>query len=380
VRFENFGAVRPEWIDHNGHMNVAWYIAALDPATDLLWDELGLGDPLEPEQTPDPDDENKADDQPDGPDDEQPDASDEGGDASSDQGQDHAPDSEQSESSDVAQTDADMLSDPEASADGMEGVVPWRPNAPDLDGWKDSDYKPFTSDFDEVVEAADLCEPEELERLRAIVAEEMKAQVARDKRRRVQLSGDFHRALADLADNAVLAGFVSFLPVDFSGNEGDLSPEICVSDACPLFQLPNVFTPNGDGVNDVFQPLNYAPFGLRGVALVECFIYDRAGRLLSTSRQVDRLWDGKVDGRTNELECCGPHRPEAIAVQCQGDKRNEQSAINDKQRGLDADILLRCHELRRRRCRDESESGKSFVQSTPTKGHAATAYYGEQTD
>jgi DNA-binding GntR family transcriptional regulator len=47
-----------------------------------------------------------------------------------------------------------------------------------------------------------------LDQLRSIVAEEMKAQVADDKRRRVQLSGDFHRTLADLADNAVLAGFV----------------------------------------------------------------------------------------------------------------------------------------------------------------------------
>lgn len=47
-----------------------------------------------------------------------------------------------------------------------------------------------------------------LDRLRAIVAEEKKAEIAHDKRRRVQLSGDFHRALADLADNAVLAEFM----------------------------------------------------------------------------------------------------------------------------------------------------------------------------
>ncbi|GAB1364211.1 GntR family transcriptional regulator [Rhodobacter sp.] len=50
-----------------------------------------------------------------------------------------------------------------------------------------------------------------LDGLRGIVAEEMKAQFANDKRRRVQLSGDFHQALADLADNAVLAGFVQEL-------------------------------------------------------------------------------------------------------------------------------------------------------------------------
>lgn len=50
-----------------------------------------------------------------------------------------------------------------------------------------------------------------LDRLRAIVAEERKAQLANDKRRRVQLSGDFHQALAELADNAVLADVVQEL-------------------------------------------------------------------------------------------------------------------------------------------------------------------------
>lgn len=43
MRFENFGTVRPEWIDFNGHMNVAYYVLALDQATDLMWETLGLG-------------------------------------------------------------------------------------------------------------------------------------------------------------------------------------------------------------------------------------------------------------------------------------------------------------------------------------------------
>jgi acyl-CoA thioester hydrolase len=40
-RFE--GEVRPEWIDHNGHMNLAYYTVLFDYATDLLFAELGLG-------------------------------------------------------------------------------------------------------------------------------------------------------------------------------------------------------------------------------------------------------------------------------------------------------------------------------------------------
>lgn len=43
MRFENFARVLPEWIDHNGHMNVAYYVLAFDQGIDLLWDELGLG-------------------------------------------------------------------------------------------------------------------------------------------------------------------------------------------------------------------------------------------------------------------------------------------------------------------------------------------------
>ena len=37
------GAVLPEWIDINGHMNLAYYTVLFDYATDLLFDVLGLG-------------------------------------------------------------------------------------------------------------------------------------------------------------------------------------------------------------------------------------------------------------------------------------------------------------------------------------------------
>lgn len=35
--------VRPEWIDYNGHMNVAYYLLAFDQATDAVLDHLGIG-------------------------------------------------------------------------------------------------------------------------------------------------------------------------------------------------------------------------------------------------------------------------------------------------------------------------------------------------
>jgi acyl-CoA thioester hydrolase len=38
--------VRPEWVDHYGHMNMAFYLAVFDMATDQLWPDLRLGPTL----------------------------------------------------------------------------------------------------------------------------------------------------------------------------------------------------------------------------------------------------------------------------------------------------------------------------------------------
>jgi acyl-CoA thioester hydrolase len=37
------GEVLPEWIDFNGHMNLAYYIVVFDYATDLFFDTIGIG-------------------------------------------------------------------------------------------------------------------------------------------------------------------------------------------------------------------------------------------------------------------------------------------------------------------------------------------------
>jgi acyl-CoA thioester hydrolase len=37
------GVVLPEWIDANGHMNLAYYVVLFDQATDVVYDALGVG-------------------------------------------------------------------------------------------------------------------------------------------------------------------------------------------------------------------------------------------------------------------------------------------------------------------------------------------------
>lgn len=36
--------VLDDWIDYNGHMNVAWYVAAFDQGVDAMFDALGIGE------------------------------------------------------------------------------------------------------------------------------------------------------------------------------------------------------------------------------------------------------------------------------------------------------------------------------------------------
>ena len=40
---ETEAVVRPEWIDSNGHLNLAYYVVVFDLATDALYDALDIG-------------------------------------------------------------------------------------------------------------------------------------------------------------------------------------------------------------------------------------------------------------------------------------------------------------------------------------------------
>ena len=102
-----------------------------------------------------------------------------------------------------------------------------------------------------------------------------------------------------------LKGCYYLTAVDRSGNESDPSNIVCI-DNCPNYELPNVFTPNGDNVNDTFQAFdNPFPSCPRFVEAVEINIYNRWGVLVhaynslsSTENNIYINWNGRdLDGR-----------------------------------------------------------------------------------
>ncbi|MEP2551769.1 MAG: cobaltochelatase subunit CobT, partial [Marinomonas sp.] len=79
---------------------------------------------------------------------------------------------EMSEGDEEGDGEAEMSSDDEMAEgepgeEGEEGMMPVRPNRPNSDFPIDLDYKAFTDKFDEEIAANDLCDAEELDRLRA---------------------------------------------------------------------------------------------------------------------------------------------------------------------------------------------------------------------
>ncbi|WP_309753639.1 cobaltochelatase CobT-related protein, partial [Novosphingobium sp.] len=80
---------------------------------------------------------------------------------------------DEGESEDERQTEEDN-SDSEEGEEGDEGMLPTRPNRPWTELPLKFDYKAYTEAFDEVVAANDLCDEEELTRLRAYLDAQLK--------------------------------------------------------------------------------------------------------------------------------------------------------------------------------------------------------------
>ena len=84
-----------------------------------------------------------------------------------------------------------------------------------------------------------------------------------------------------------IAGCYAVTAIDTFENESAFSNIVCV-DNCPLYKLPNAFTPNGDGDNELFIPYPY-----RFIERVEMNIFNVWGQLVFSTTNPDIEWDGK---------------------------------------------------------------------------------------
>ncbi len=169
-----------DWIEEKAGADLDALALAVDDqrvfaqlATKLL-EDLDL---VEGEVLPNEDDDGGADDE--GTEDTQDDGGDdgdEGGEAGDGQvearGEQNDAENEDGEGQDQGEDSLDDL-DGEPGDDGDEGMMPVRPNRPFADLSPQFDYKPFTRAFDEEILATELCDEEELDRLRSYLDQQL---------------------------------------------------------------------------------------------------------------------------------------------------------------------------------------------------------------
>ena len=83
---------------------------------------------------------------------------------------------------------------------------------------------------------------------------------------------------------------VSLLAVTDKGCVDSISGTLEV-DEFYNFWIPNAFTPNNDGMNDIYIPKT------EGVTKFKMDLYDRWGILIYTTDDVLKGWDSTIDGR-----------------------------------------------------------------------------------
>lgn len=99
----------------------------------------------------------------------------------------------------------------------------------------------------------------------------------------------------------VLVGCYAMRIADSNRNLTPLTDSVCIDVyECLDYHFPNVFTPNDDGINDIFTP--FMPYS--GVTKVEMEIYNRWGKRVFRTTNPDILWDG-TDETTKQASSDG---------------------------------------------------------------------------
>ncbi|MEO6132236.1 MAG: gliding motility-associated C-terminal domain-containing protein [Saprospiraceae bacterium] len=83
-----------------------------------------------------------------------------------------------------------------------------------------------------------------------------------------------------------IAGCYTVIALDENNNESEPAAVVCVNN-CPVYELPNAFTPNGDGQNEIFKPLR-----ARFIESVDFKVFNRWGQVVFTTQDPQINWNG----------------------------------------------------------------------------------------
>ncbi|MBK9285760.1 MAG: gliding motility-associated C-terminal domain-containing protein [Sphingobacteriaceae bacterium] len=87
--------------------------------------------------------------------------------------------------------------------------------------------------------------------------------------------------------NDLVSSCYAIQSVDSSANVSAMSADYCI-DNCPEFELPNIISLNGDGINDFFKAIK-----VRQIKEIDLHIFDRWGNLVYKTKDPYFKWDGK---------------------------------------------------------------------------------------
>jgi len=99
-----------------------------------------------------------------------------------------------------------------------------------------------------------------------------------------------------------IGGCYYLTATDTNGNVTDSSNSVCI-ESCPIYELPNLFTPDNNGINDYFTPIEDVLTGLffRDIASVDMKIYNRWGGLVFKTNDPEIRWNGKKNNDGEEV-------------------------------------------------------------------------------
>ncbi len=105
------------------------------------------------------------------------------------------------------------------------------------------------------------------------------------------IPSDIHTFIHD--PEFTMAGCYAIIARDSANNPSDFSQPIVCVDSCSYYEIPNVFTPNGDDINDIL----YSKANSRTINRIDMKIYNRAGMLVFETDNPLIEWDGTYNDK-----------------------------------------------------------------------------------